>query len=276
MLRQRLLVTVILLPIGIAAIMLGGWLYAAIVALILGRAAWEYASLFTVGGGRPSEFMLVGGVLAILTARFTSGFASDGWLLVLLILLTMLVHLIGYERGRSQAGTDFAATLSGIFYIGLLGSYMILLRQLPNGQWWLLLSLVAVWVADTAAYFIGTAYGKRRLAPRLSPKKSWEGYLSGVFFGILLTPLFLFLFQRLGLPSDPAFSLTNASILGLVLGVLPTFGDLGESMIKRQMKVKDASQLLPGHGGVLDRIDSWLWALPIAYYLIQFGFLSSN
>ena len=140
----------------------------------------------------------------------------------------------------------------------------------------LLLSLVAVWVADTAAYFIGTAYGKRRLAPRLSPKKSWEGYLSGVFFGILLTPLFLFLFQRLGLPSDPAFSLTNASLLGFALSVLPTFGDLGESMIKRQMKVKDASQLLPGHGGVLDRIDSWLWALPIAYYLVQFGFLPTN
>ena len=195
MLRQRLLVTVILLPIGIAAIMLGGWLYAAIVALILGRAAWEYASLFTVGGGRPSEFMLVGGVLAILTARFTSGFASDGWLLVLLILLTMLVHLIAYERGRSQAGTDFAATLSGIFYIGLLGGYMILLRQLPNGQWWLLLSLVAVWVADTAAYFIGTAQGKRRLAPRLSPKKAGKGIFPAFFSASYLRLCSFFFFS---------------------------------------------------------------------------------
>ncbi len=273
MLRQRLLVTMIALPIGIALIMVGGWPFAGFVALLLGRAAWEYAGLFETGGNAPSRLLLVAGTVALLLARVLCGITVDNWLLVLLIMLAMLVHLIAFERGRKQSGSDFAVTLSGIFYIGLLGSYFASVRGLPNGEWWLLFSLFAVWLADSAAYFIGTALGKHKMAPRLSPKKSWEGYAAGLAFSTLVTPLLLFLFRLLGLPDDPAFTLQNIAILGFAIGALTTLGDLGESMIKRQMKVKDASQLLPGHGGILDRIDSWLWALPIGYYLITFLFL---
>jgi len=273
MLRQRLFFTVIALPLGIALIMFGGWAFAGFVALILARAAWEYAGLFETGGNAPSRLLLVSGTVALLVARVLCGFTADNWLLVLLIMLTMLVHLVAFERGRKQSGSDFAITLSGILYIGLLGGYFISVRDLPNGEWWLLFSLFAVWLADSGAYFIGTACGKHKMSPRLSPKKSWEGYAAGVVFSTLITPLLLFLFRRLGLPDDPAFTLQNIAILGFAIGALTTLGDLGESMIKRQMKVKDASQLLPGHGGVLDRIDSWLWALPIGYYLITFVFL---
>lgn len=273
MLRQRVLFTVVALPLGIALIMLGGWLFAGFVALILGRATWEYAGLFENGGNTPSRLLLVGGSVAFLAARVLCGFSIDNWLLVLLIMLTMLVHLIAFERGYKQSGTDFAITLSGMLYIGYLGSFFISVRDLPNGEWWLLFSLFAVWLADSGAYFIGTAYGKHKMSPRLSPKKSWEGYIAGIAFGTLVTPSLLFLFRRLGLPDDPAFTLQNIAVLGFAISALTTLGDLGESMIKRQMKVKDASQLLPGHGGVLDRIDSWLWALPIAYYLIIFVFL---
>ncbi len=276
MLRQRVLVTVIALPIGIALIVLGGWPFAAFVALLLGRAAWEYAGLFENGGNAPSRLLLVVGVVALLLARVLHGFTIDNWLLASLIMLTMFVHLVAFERGYKQSGSDFAVTLSGILYIGLLGSYFVSVRGLPNGEWWLLFSLVAVWLADSGAYFIGTAYGKHKMTPRLSPKKSWEGYIAGVLFGTLVTPLLLFLFRRLGLPDDPAFTLQNIAVLGFAISALTTLGDLGESMIKRQMKVKDASQLLPGHGGVLDRIDSWLWALPIGYYLITFVFLRGS
>lgn len=277
MLLQRVLFTVVALPLGIAAVMAGGWIYATVVALILARAAWEYATLFRAGGGQPSRLMLTGGVLAIFISRWTSGLVHDAWLLPVLIGLTMVIHLAQFERGRDHAGSDFAATLSGIFYVGLLGSYLVLLRQLPdNGQWWLMLTLFAVMLADTAAYFAGVTFGKHRMAPRLSPKKSWEGYLGGVFFATIGTPLFLLLFRQFGLPSTPAFSLFNAALLGLVIGVVPTLGDLGISMIKREMHQKDTSDILPGHGGVLDRIDSWLWAMPIGYYLILFLFLNSD
>lgn len=277
MFYQRTLFTVVVLPLGILAIMLGGIWYATLVALILVRAAWEYAVLFRAGGWQPSAFMLVGGVFAIFVARYTSGFIHDHWLLVLLMGLTVVVHLIEYERGRDRAGSDFAATLSGIFYVGLLGSYLVLLRQAPDyGEWWVMLTLFAVMLADISAYMVGSSIGRRRLAPRLSPKKSWEGYIAGILFAAIGTPLFFLLFRQFGLPDAPAFSLMNAALLGLAVGLLPTLGDLAISMIKREMKLKDASQILPGHGGMLDRIDSWLWAFPIGYYLVTFVFLHIN
>lgn len=277
MLSQRVLFTVVALPLGIVAIMLGGWIYATVVALILARAAWEYAALFRSGGGQPSALMMLGGVLAIFVARFTSGFLSDSWLLPLLIALTMVIHLAEFERGREHAASDFADTLSGIFYIGLFGSYLLLVRLIPQyGEWWLMLTLFAVMLADTSAYFIGIAFGKHNLAPHLSPKKSWEGYLGGVFLTTVGMPLFLLLFRQFGLPDIPSFSLLNIAFLGLLIGILPTLGDLGISMIKREVHQKDTSDILPGHGGVLDRIDSWLWAMPIGYYLINFLFLNSR
>jgi phosphatidate cytidylyltransferase len=243
----------------------------------LGRAAWEYADLFRNGGGRPSRWVLVAGVLAIFLSRFVSGFSEDHWVLALICAAVLSYYLLQYEGGRSRAATDFATTLSGVFYIGLLGSYMLLLRQVtPNGQWWLLLSLFAVMLADTIAYLIGSRYGKTRLAPTLSPKKSVEGYAAGAVAAAVGTPFFMLLFGQLGMPASPAFSLTNAALLGLALGILPTLGDLGISMIKREMKLKDASQILPGHGGVLDRIDSWLWAFPIGYYLVLLVFLNTK
>jgi len=96
--------------------------------------------------------------------------------------------------------------------------------------------------------------------------------LSGILFATLGLPLLLQLYQGLGLPEDPAFSITNAALLGFVMGLLPTLGDLGISMFKRQMGVKDTGTLLPGHRGMLDRIDSWLWAMPIGYFLITLAF----
>lgn len=277
MLSQRVLFTVVALPLGIAAVMTGGWIFGLVVAAILVRAAWEYAKLFSVGGGQPSPLMLVGGVLAIFLARFFSGMESDGWLLTLLVALTLVIHLLQFERGRDHAASDFAATISGIFYVGLLGSYLLLVRLIPeSGEWWFMLTLFAVMLADTSAYFVGTAWGKRRMAPRLSPKKSWEGYFGGVVITTLGLPLFLYLFRQFGLPDTPSFSLFNIALLGFVIGVFPTLGDLGISMIKREMHQKDTSDILPGHGGVLDRIDSWLWAMPIGYYLVLLVFLNSK
>jgi phosphatidate cytidylyltransferase len=273
MLIQRVLVAAILLPLGIAAILAGGLWFALVGLVILCLAVWEYATLFEASGLRPARAVLIGGVAAILAARYLGGHDYDDWLFPLLVLVAMAVHLLAYERGRDQAATDFAVTLSGLFYIGLLGSYLVLLRALPNGEWWMLLALPSLWVADSAAYFLGTRFGRHKLAPRLSPHKSWEGYISGIVFGTLGAPLLLLLYQRWGLPSLPAFNYANAALLGFFMSLLPTLGDLGESMIKRQVGAKDSGTILPGHGGMFDRIDSWLWALPISYYLIVWLFL---
>jgi phosphatidate cytidylyltransferase len=134
-----------------------------------------------------------------------------------------------------------------------------------------LLVLSAVWIADSGAYFIGRAFGKHKLSPRLSPKKTWEGYLGGVLTGTIGTALMALLFMNLAGP-DTTIALWKGALLGLILSVLTTLGDLGESMFKRQVGVKDSSNLIPGHGGVFDRIDSWLWAVAIGYYVIVWIF----
>jgi phosphatidate cytidylyltransferase len=267
MLVKRLLVTIILLPIGLVAILLGGWYLTALVVIFMCLAAWEYSSLFHSGSLQPASILVVVGTLILLIGRQINGFESAAWMISLVILLAMTYHLVAYERGRDQAGTDFAVTVAGVLYIGWLGAYFISLRNLPEGKWWILVVLPAVWSADAGAYFIGKRFGRHLLCPRLSPKKTWEGYLGGIIVSVLLTTLFAALWQvSAGLNS--AITPVRGTIMGLVMGIFPTLGDLGESMIKRQMGVKDSGKVLPGHGGAFDRIDSWLWAVVIGYYMI--------
>ena len=172
MLAKRALVVIILLPIGLALIWLGGWAYALMIALILGLAAWEFVQMFRIGGLQPAAALIIVGTLALVFGRFLNGFASSPWILSLLVLAGMTYHLIAYERGRDQAGTDFGITMAGIMYFGWIGAYLISLRQLPEGLWWVLLALPIVWLADSGAYFIGRRWGRHKLSPRLSPKKT--------------------------------------------------------------------------------------------------------
>ena len=267
MLAKRLLVAVILLPVGLAAIWLGGWYLTALVAIFMCLAAWEYVTLFRLAGLRPASLLVVGGTLLLLLGRNINGFESTPWMISLLILLGMTYHLFAYERGRDQAGTDFTVTMGGMFYIGWLGAYFISLRNLPEGLWWILVVLGAVWFADSGAYFIGKGFGRHPLSPRLSPKKTWEGYFGGILVGVPLTVLLAALLRGLAGP-DSAITPLRGVLVGLVMSILPTLGDLGESMIKRQMGVKDSGNILPGHGGAFDRVDSWLWAVVLGYYMI--------
>jgi phosphatidate cytidylyltransferase len=267
MLLKRVLVVIVLLPIGLAAIIAGGWYLTALVAVFMGLAAWEYVTLFHSAGLQPSGILVVGGTLLFVLIRNINGFESAPWMISLLILVSMTYHLVTYERGRDQAGTDFAVTLGGMFYIGWIGAYFISLRNLPQGLWWILVVLPAVWFADSAAYFIGKRFGHHPLSPRLSPKKTWEGYLGGIIVGVLLTAGFTTLLHTWAGP-DSAITPLRGALVGLIMGIFPTLGDLGESMIKRQVGVKDSGKLLPGHGGAFDRVDSWLWAVVIGYYMV--------
>jgi phosphatidate cytidylyltransferase len=267
MLLKRVLVAFVLLPFGIAAIIAGGWYLTTLVAIFMGLAAWEYVTLFRAGGLEPAVVLIIGGTLLLLIGRNINGFEEAPWMISLLILLSMTYHLVTYERGRDQAGTDFAVTLGGIFYIGWIGAYFISLRNLPEGKWWMLVVLPAVMFADSGAYFIGKRFGRHHLSPRLSPKKTWEGYFGGIIVGVLLTAGFSAILQSWAGPISAITPLRGA-LVGLVMGLLPTLGDLGESMIKRQMGVKDSGRLLPGHGGAFDRVDSWLWAVVIGYYMV--------
>ena len=266
MLAKRVLVAVILLPIGVAAIYLGGWYFNSLVLVFMCLAAWEYTQLFRSGGFQPAIPLVIAGAFFLVGLRAWKGFEYSAELISFLILASMTYHLVAYERGQEQSGTDFGITLGGLFYLGWIGAYLISLRSLPNGAWWVLLVLPSVWIADSGAYFIGRAFGRHRFSPRLSPKKTWEGYFAGVIAGSLGGALLAYLW---GFLAGPEWNVSPwlGALLGFLLAVLTPLGDLGESMFKRQVGAKDSGKLLPGHGGIFDRIDSWLWAAVIGYYL---------
>ncbi|MGD0611794.1 MAG: phosphatidate cytidylyltransferase [Anaerolineales bacterium] len=261
---KRILVAFVLLAIGIPAIIFGGLPYFLLILLFIGMAAWEYVIIFRAVLFSPSMWLTVGGVLLLLFVRNYFP-AAAGAVLSLLVLAAMALHLFTYEFGRNQAATDFAVTLGGIVYLGWIGAYLLDLRNLPRGFLWLLLVLGTVWLSDAAAYFIGSRFGKHQLSPRLSPKKTWEGFWAGVLVGTLACLGLALLWHRV---AGLAVTAWQGAILGLVLSTLPTLGDLGESMIKRQAGFKDSSNIIPGHGGFLDRVDSWLWAAVLGYFLI--------
>lgn len=259
--------------VGLPAIIYGGVFYFLMMGTFLVGGAWEYVRLYRAVQREPNELVTVGGVLVMVTARF---FFADAVipLFVLLILLAMTVHLYAFERGRDQAGLDFGITVTGIVYLGWLGSYLLDLRNLPQGGWWFMIVLPIVWAGDTGAYSIGAVYGRHKMAPRLSPKKSWEGYFAGVFTSILIGAFFAHAFSSLGpQPLGGLIGPVQGALFGLVIGALAPLGDLGESMFKRQGGLKDSSNIFPGHGGFLDRIDSWIWGAAIGYFLIQYFIL---
>lgn len=268
MLVERLLVVIVIVPVVAFLIVAGGWAYALSVALVLAIAAWEFWRMVTQGGFQPSAVLLIGGVALMALLRYQFEFTGSQFGASLLILLTLAHCTRSYELSRNQPASDFAITLAGIFYIGWLGSYLISLRNLPNGEWWALTALPAVWIADGGAYFVGRRFGKHKLSPRVSPKKTWEGYLGGVAVAVISCTLLGGAWQLL----VPAITPLKGALIGLVVSVLAPVGDLGESMLKRQFSLKDTSNLLPGHGGVMDRIDSTLWASVIGYYLIAIFF----
>lgn len=268
----RTLVVIALLPIGLAAIYFGGWFFTVVVGIILLLASYEYVILFRYGNYRPAILIVTISSLVFVLGRALNSFSSAPWIISLLCLVSMGYHLYDYERGREQAGTDFAITISGAFYIGWLGAYLISLRDIPNGMWWVLLVLSAVWFADSGAYLVGKSIGKHPITPRLSPKKTLEGYIGGILFGTIGVTLLVLLIQALN-EDIRAITPSHGFLLGLAISVISILGDLGESMIKRQVGQKDSGKILPGHGGAFDRIDSWLWAGVIGYYLITTLFI---
>jgi phosphatidate cytidylyltransferase len=269
MLRERIAIALLLLPLIGWVIGNGGWLFGLGVTLVLCLAVSEFGIIFKHAGQRPALPLLVAGVIMLALSRFLWNFRFDAVILAGLILLAMAWHALDYERGAVLSGTDFALTVGGLVYVGWIGAYFISLRGMADGLWWFMIALPAVWAADSAAYLAGHRFGRHRLAPRLSPKKSVEGYAAGIF-GAAVAAWGLTLLWQFGAGPDSTLLPARGLLLGIVIGAVAPIGDLGISLFKRQLGIKDTGRLLPGHGGALDRIDSWLWAGVIGYFLTQF------
>jgi len=160
-----------------------------------------------------------------------------------------------------QSLKDGAMTLFGVLYLGLTLSTLSMTRLLPQGEWLIFFLLMVTWASDTGAYYIGTLYGRHCLAPTISPKKTVEGLVGGLISAILVAYAARWWFF-------PDFSVLDCIILGTLLTLSGLWGDLTESAMKRSVGMKDSGGILPGHGGMLDRLDSLLFTAPVFYYYV--------
>ena len=254
-LSQRLIAAIVGLPVLLGAIWLGGWVFLALVLAACLLAAWEFGRLSEATGTPVAKPVLISG--AALLGVSGVQFAPPAMTAVLLSALTW--SLWRYRRGGT--GTDWLWTVGGVLYTGWLPAHFIAIRADQHGLEWVLLALCATIISDTSAYAVGRAAGKRKLAPLVSPGKTWEGAIGGLLFTTLLTPA---LGWMLNLPGGPLLW-----VLGFAISVFAQAGDLVESMLKRTAGVKDASGLVPGHGGLLDRMDSLVFVGPLVYYYVR-------
>lgn len=258
----RILTAVVLLPVLWMTIKLApGWLFSILALSFIGVACWEAYRMVELDGGRPLKGLGLLAGLAVVWSFLGIEPSYDPQLP--LIGVTILTLVITMWRGPTprEMLRSCMATLFPVLFVGLGLAFLVGLRGLPgnDGEDLLMLLFACVIFADIAAYYVGTAVGKRPMAPMISPNKSWEGALAGVAGSVLAGLIAHFWFyQRL--------PVIHAVLLGVVLGMAAILGDLAESMLKRSVGVKDSSHLLPGHGGVLDRMDSLLFAGPLLYY----------
>jgi len=182
-----------------------------------------------------------------------------GWLgteaVLTAVVIVAFADALLFEPEIPNAPRRVALAVLGAAYPGLLLAAILSLRQLPRGEWWIVLTLTVTWLNDTFAYFAGRAFGRRKLYERISPSKTWEGALGGAA-GSIVGALVV---RQIWLPAVPAWA---AVLIGAGAAVLGPMGDLCESMLKRAFGAKDSGRLLPGHGGLLDRIDALLFNAP--------------
>ncbi len=270
MLVKRLLSIAVLVPLVIGAVIIGDIPAAVVVGIIVAIAAWELWRLFKDGGYDPSLVLMLATTLG--TYVLLPYFALPYFLAFLAVILLVAIfwHTIDYERGRNTSAVDFSATITGGLYVGVGGAFIIMVRCIPqSGMWWSLLSLPLIGFADGSAYFVGRAIGRHKMMPRVSPNKSWEGYLGGIVITMLLGPLYALLLHQF----TPVITWWHGLVLGGVISTLAPLGDFAESMLKRQFNKKDSSNLIPGHGGFLDRVDSYLWVGILTYYVVTLFFI---
>ena len=244
------------------------WLFSLLIGAVALFALWEFLSLYFSGTGSGTSKIFSCVAAAALLIMMEAGLPH-----VLLVGLSGIVALIlaGFcfsPAHMKQQLPDWGIYLFGILYVGLLLGHYSLLHNLEQGVALVFFVIIVTWLSDTGGFFVGKSLGKHPLAPTLSPKKTIEGLFGGVLFSVIGGMISHFTFA-------PFFSLGECMILGVGLALLGALGDLAESAIKRSVHVKDSGTIIPGHGGVLDRVDSLLFTGPAMYYYVMFSLPTS-
>ncbi len=289
-LPARLLTAAVLVPTVIYMIVLGGLPFLATVILFILLGQREFYRLIEDKGAHPLvPYGLAAGAALAVVAYLGNEYHAT--VLMTATLLAVMVRQLGKQQ-IAEALVSISGTFFGVFYVGWLLSHIVPLRNFHGiavssygapaaaelgiapeaGVFFVLFCLGAVVACDAAAYFAGRAYGKRKLVPRISPSKSVEGAIGGVLGGVVGGLLVKGVFDLMWPALSAPLSWTAALVMTLPLALAAIVGDLVESLLKRDAHIKDAGRLLPGMGGVMDRIDSPLLGIPVMYYMLRFYF----
>jgi len=263
---KRWLTALVLIPLIVLILLKGGRVsFAGGLLLINGLALWEFLGLLqpAMDQVRKLQNIVLGSLLILSYAIPTpQGRQLPLFILVCCLFVLFLFYLTSYDHIQELAW-DLAVSTLGLVYLPLLLGHFLWLRHLPQGEWWILWLLFVICCGDTMAYYTGKALGQRKFYPQVSPGKTWAGTLGGLGTNLAVGLL-------VGRWLLPEVNFLNLAVLSLVLGFIGLLGDLFESMLKRQARVKDSSTLLPGHGGVLDRLDSLLFTAPALWYALNY------
>ena len=257
MLKQRIITALLLLPIALGGFfMLDGAYFALFIGAVVTLGGWEWARLAGLAA-QPLRVAYAALVAALLYGLYVFPPLGDEQVLAPASLL-----VLGYPRSKWLFRSLASKVLIGLLILLPAWQGLVLLKQWPLGNYLIVAVMVLVWGADIGAYFAGRAFGKRKLAPQVSPGKSWEGVLGGLLTCLLIA-LAVGLYRNWGV-----LELALGLVSTLLLVMVSVVGDLTESMFKREAGIKDSSNLLPGHGGILDRIDSLTAAVPLFTVLL--------
>lgn len=248
----------------LGSLLLGGWWFTIFVILVMVVSVGEFYATFRTRGYRPlALFGLLGAVMMGVGAANAGPMAIAGWAIAASAGTILFFSL----SPRRYALANTAVTVLGITWVGML-SFAILIAAGPHPVAHILFLVIVIASNDIAAFFVGRSMGRRPLAPTVSPSKTWEGFIGGLVIGTLVAAV-LAVF-----PPWEEIGVTRALVIGVLVGLIAPIGDLAESMVKRALAVKDMGSVLPGHGGMLDRIDGFLFAVPAVYILFRgFGLL---
>ena len=262
--KKRIISSIGLIPFAVAVVFSD--ITTVFIILILSLIAmYEYSYAMQSAGHKPIRVLGYVFCIFIVFISYQNYIFSQYFVAgVILFILTLLMYLIIKHPELNIA--DAAITLFGMLYIPFMFSFIILIRRLDGGSWYVWLPFIGAWSADTSAYFCGTYLGKRKLIPKVSPKKTVEGSIGGVAGAIIMVCLYGLLINSYYMQ----LQLYHYIMIGFITGIVSQAGDLAASSIKRYSSVKDFGSLIPGHGGILDRFDSIIPIAPFIYFYIFF------
>jgi phosphatidate cytidylyltransferase len=255
------------IAVGVLALLafkLGPLVSLLVVIATIGLAAVEIFAVLRRAGYRPATLLGLTATVALLIGAYNKGEAAIPLMVAMTLVFSLLWYFVGATRARPTI--NVAVTLLGFVWVGVLGSYAALLLNPTlhphrRGVAFLFGAVLATVAYDVASFFFGSQFGRRPLAPGISPNKTWEGLIAGMASAVFISVLIV--------GNVHPWSFKRGLALGLVVAVAAPLGDLCESMVKRDIGVKDMGSLLPGHGGLLDRFDAMLFVLPSVYYLVR-------